>query len=299
MYNKLLDSFMAVAECGSFSKAAEHQHISSTAMVKQINQLEGEVGVRLFHRNRRGVSLTEAGKAFQTEITRFIRTSEEIVQRVRMIEARSTQQIRLGTALLRPAQYFLHLWSNVYGKSLEHRVNIVPFLDNRYSDYLNTVASLGRDIDVIPSAYPPDLTGYRCNVLELTKIPFCCAAPSGHRLSEKQILEVSDLRGETLIILSRGRSSSVDEARTELEKYSDIILIDAPDYEPATFNRCESTNQLLLTLECWTGAHPMLKTIPINWSYGTPYGLLYPLEPSEDTQEFIDFIRRTLKFGKE
>ena len=97
------------------------------------------------------------------------------------------------------------------------------------------------------------------------------------------------------MILEPGRSSSVDEAREELEKICDITLNNVPDYEPATFNRCETTNQLLLTLECWTGAHPMLKTIPINWSFGTPYGLLYPLNPSEDTQRFIDFISRTLK----
>lgn len=291
MYNKLLDTFLSVADCGSFSKAAERLHISSTAIVKQINQLEDEIGVRLFHRNPRGVVLTETGKAFQIESRRLIHSSEKALQRIRIIDARSIQQVRLGTALLRPARYFLHLWSQIYGKSLEHRVNIVPFLDNSYGDYLNTVSSLGRSIDVIAGPYPPEMAGHRCNVLMITRIPFCCAIPSGHPLAKKQLLEVSDLRGENLMILEPGRSSDVDEARAELEKYPDIILIDASDYDPDTFNRCEATNQPLITLECWADAHPMLKTIPINWSYGAPYGLFYPLEPSPDTAEFIEYIR--------
>lgn len=298
MYNKLLDTFLAVADCGSFSKAADRLHISSTAIVKQINQLEDEINVQLFRRNPRGVVLTETGKAFQAEAKRLILSSDEALQRIRSIEARSIQQVRMGTALLRPARYFLHLWSCIYGKSLEHRVKIVPFLDNSFGDYLDTVAGLGRNIDVIAAPYPPELAGHRCNVLTVTRLPFCCAIPSGHPLAKKQLLEVSDLQGETLMILEPGRSSCVDEARAELEKYTDITLVDAQDYEPDTFNQCEATNQLLLTLECWAEAHPMLKTVPINWSYGSPYGLLYPLEPSTDTLEFIDYIRRGLKNGK-
>lgn len=299
MYNKLLDTFLVAADCGSLSKTAEKLHISSPAVIKQINQLEDEIGVQLFQRTSRGVALTEAGKICQEESRKLIRASQEALHRVRRIEARSTQQVRLGTSMLHSARYFLHLWSSVYGKPLEHRVNIIPFLDNDFSDYLGTVRNLGKSIDVIATAYPSGLSGYRCSALEITKVPFCCAVPSGHRLAGKQMLEVNDLCGESLIILQEGLSSNVDEARAELEKYSAITLVDTPDYEPDTFNQCEITNQLLLTLECWSEAHPMLKTIPINWSYGTPYGLLYAKEPSKDTQRFIDFIERCLKSGHE
>lgn len=297
MYNKLLDTFLVAADCGSFAKAAERLHISSTAFVKQINQLEDEIGVRLFQRTSRGIVLTEAGKACREESRKIIRSAQDAMHRIRRIEARSTQQVRLGTSMLRSARYFLHLWSSVYGKPLEHRVNIVPFLDNSYAEYMNIVANLGKDIDVIATPFPKELPGYHCNALEITKMPFCCAIPSGHRLADRQVLEVSDLRGESLIILERGRSTAVDEARVELEKYPDITLIDTPDYEPATFNQCEATNQLLLSRECWMYAHPMLKTVPINWSCGGSYGLLYAKEPSKDTQIFIDFIERSLKSG--
>ena len=294
MYNKRLDAFLAVTESGSFSKAADQLHISPPALLKQINALEDEIDVQLFRRTHRGVELTEAGQAFQEDSRKLIQMSRDAIRRAQQIGAGSSQQVRLGTSLLRSARFFLNLWSNQYGKSLIHRVHITPFLDNSFGDYLKTVGQLGKEIDVIATAYHPELSGYECNALEITKLPFCCAVPAEHPLAEKEILEPGDLRGESILILRKGLSSSVDEARAELGKISDITLVDTPDYEPSTFNRCEATNQLLLTLECWANAHPMLKTIPINWSLGAPYGLLYSKTPSKDTQSFIDFIRRNI-----
>ena len=49
MYNRQLDTFIQVADAGSFSKAAEALYISATAVMKQINLLEGHLEVQLFH----------------------------------------------------------------------------------------------------------------------------------------------------------------------------------------------------------------------------------------------------------
>ena len=57
MYNKALDAFKAVAEDGSFTKAAKRLFITHTAIQKQINQLEEGVGTQLFYRTHRGVEL--------------------------------------------------------------------------------------------------------------------------------------------------------------------------------------------------------------------------------------------------
>lgn len=63
MYNPQLDTFICVAESGSFSKAAERMFITSTAVIKQINSLESSLELQLFERTHRGLSLTEAGKS--------------------------------------------------------------------------------------------------------------------------------------------------------------------------------------------------------------------------------------------
>jgi LysR family transcriptional activator of glutamate synthase operon len=59
-----IEYFLSVVETGSFSAAADKHYISQSSLSKVIISLEKELGVSLFDRSKRNVSLTEAGKAF-------------------------------------------------------------------------------------------------------------------------------------------------------------------------------------------------------------------------------------------
>ena len=61
MYNPLLDTFIAAADCGSLTKASEQLYISATAVMKQINALEAHMDLKLFERAHSGIQLTKAG----------------------------------------------------------------------------------------------------------------------------------------------------------------------------------------------------------------------------------------------
>lgn len=63
MYNPQLETFLRVADAGSFNKAAEESYITPTAVIKQINLLETSLDVKLFERTHRGLILTKAGKS--------------------------------------------------------------------------------------------------------------------------------------------------------------------------------------------------------------------------------------------
>jgi DNA-binding transcriptional LysR family regulator len=69
-----LDAFIAAAECGSFSRAAEVLHVAQPSLSNRIQSLEREVGQPLFERMGRGVKLTDAGAAFLPYAQRAIRT---------------------------------------------------------------------------------------------------------------------------------------------------------------------------------------------------------------------------------
>ena len=59
---KQVESFLAVAESGSFSSAARHLHVAQPALSQAVKDLEAELGIRLFDRTTRKVMLTEAGR---------------------------------------------------------------------------------------------------------------------------------------------------------------------------------------------------------------------------------------------
>ena len=62
MYDRHLDTFIQVADSGSFIKAGKALFISPNAVTKQINALERALDLTLFRRNNKGVVLTEAGR---------------------------------------------------------------------------------------------------------------------------------------------------------------------------------------------------------------------------------------------
>lgn len=64
VYNPQLETFLRVADAGSFNKAAEESYITPTAVIKQINLLEKSLGVKLFNRSHRGLTLTKAAMGF-------------------------------------------------------------------------------------------------------------------------------------------------------------------------------------------------------------------------------------------
>lgn len=68
MYNNPFSIFIQVAECGSFSKAAEKLFVTTASVMKQINKLETNLDIKLFIRTSRGVNLTDAGKSLYEDI---------------------------------------------------------------------------------------------------------------------------------------------------------------------------------------------------------------------------------------
>ena len=61
MYDPHLDTFLIVANTGSFSHAADYLYITPSAVIQQINALEAKLKVQLFYRSNKGVSLTKQG----------------------------------------------------------------------------------------------------------------------------------------------------------------------------------------------------------------------------------------------
>ena len=88
--------FVAIADSGSFTKAAERVFVAQSALSHQLAQLEGELGAVLFNRSRRGAELTEAGQRFFPHAVSILRQAEEAVASARQADEEPSGKVVFG-----------------------------------------------------------------------------------------------------------------------------------------------------------------------------------------------------------
>ena len=85
-----LRQFVALAEHGSFGKAAATLNISQPALTKSIHTLEATLGVRLFDRHSRGVVLTDFGNLVVSHTKDLVAREAELLRDVRLLQQETT-----------------------------------------------------------------------------------------------------------------------------------------------------------------------------------------------------------------
>lgn len=75
-----IEAFLAIARCGTFTRAASELHVSQPALTVQIRQLEAALGIRLFDRNNRNVALTQIGRSLVAPFERVMHDIRAIVE---------------------------------------------------------------------------------------------------------------------------------------------------------------------------------------------------------------------------
>ncbi|CVI74011.1 Hca operon transcriptional activator [Eubacteriaceae bacterium CHKCI004] len=293
MYNPQLETFLRVADAGSFNKAAEESFITPTAVIKQINLLEASLDVQLFERTHRGIVLTKAGKSLYQDAKYVIQYSKEAVIRAQNAMQENTDVIRIGTSPMTPVQFLMQLWPKIQENCPGMKFQIVPF-ENTPENARNILGNLGQNIDVVGGIFDETMLRLRgCAGLELFYTPLCCAVSVYHPLAEKNILRMEDLYGQNLMLMRRNWSMYVDRLRDDIwQNHPQINIIDFDFYDVNVFNRCENGNDILMAVSVWENVHPLLKIIPVEWKHSIPYGLLHSQQPSDTVKRFLEATKK-------
>ena len=296
MYNPQLETFIRVVEAGSFSKAAGEAFITPTAVIKQINLLEEKLGVQLFIRTHRGLTLTASGRSLYQDAKYIIQYSTDSVTRARSAMQQTESIIRVGTSPITPGEFMIELWPSIQAHCPDIKIQLVPY-ENTPENAREILKNLGRNIDIVAGLFDEEIGRNRgCRALELEKMPIRAAVSIHNPLAKKDTLTLEDMYGEQLMLIRRGWNVYVDMLRDEIWKnHQEIEVVDFDFYNLGVFNQCENSNHLLMAVDSWTNVHPLLKIMPVDWNFTVPSGILYSPLPSETVEKFINAVRIALE----
>jgi DNA-binding transcriptional LysR family regulator len=193
--------FVAVAEEKHFGRAAERLHISQPPLSQQIQQLEDELGVRLFDRTNRQVSLTPMGEAFLAEARGVLRTMDQALASVDQLQRGERGILRAAPPDIQPAiDIFQAAVSEFSRRRVGVTVEISPVPRTRQA-----VAVAEREIDVgfgravDPGDYDAGIASER---LFDDPLRFVLVSATGP-LARRDSLTAADLREAPLFMISR------------------------------------------------------------------------------------------------
>jgi DNA-binding transcriptional LysR family regulator len=187
----LLRYFLAVAELGNFSRAAERVGVTQPTLSAGIAKLEGQLGARLFDRDKRRVALTPAGSRFLARAKRIAAEFELAIQEVRHLP--KAPILRVGVLNTIPAQA-------IEAIAIRHRDNaaneVLELLDGNERDLAERL-DRGR-LDVALTVMRPHHHRFCAEPLRSER--YLIALPCDHALARADFVQAEQLAGDRMVV---------------------------------------------------------------------------------------------------
>jgi DNA-binding transcriptional LysR family regulator len=197
--------FVAVAEELHFRRAAERLYVAQPAVSEQVRKLEAELGVRLFDRTHRSVSLTAPGAALLEEARRVLHQADVAQRAARDAGRRELGRLRVG--------YLADALPPAVPKALSHFRNAAPGIEvamesGRPLQLIDDVRQGRLDICVV--SLPAPVTGLR--VMSLGDDVGVATLPEPHALSREPEIEPRRIADSPLLLLPRVANSAFHDS---------------------------------------------------------------------------------------
>ena len=200
-----LRAFLAVAETLNFRQAAEHVHVTQSALSRQIQRLEEGLGVTLFDRSRRAVALTAAGRAFVPEAQHTLSRARQ-AQRTARRAARG-EVGRLVVGFVGPAIY--GVLPRILRAFRAAAPDVELVLREMQTDDQRAALQDGT-IDVGFAALGPDGAVIRSEPVGRETVMI--ALPAEHHLAEAEAVDLAALAEDPFIIFERAFEPALFDA---------------------------------------------------------------------------------------
>jgi len=187
----------AVAETGSFTRAAAREHVAQPSLSQQIIKLENELGAKLFHRFHNQIRLTEFGKAFYTRAQDILRAVSSVKSEIHDMAGIARGLVRVGV-IPTVAPYLLPRILPQFSKNfpdvrLAVTEDITPVLIQKLQETV---------IDIAIVALP--IQGAELVRQELLWEKLYAVVPCDHALAQSDSLCLKDILAEPFLLLKEG-----------------------------------------------------------------------------------------------
>ena len=266
-----LSCFLAVAEYLNFSKAAQALHVTHPAVSQQIQSLEKELNVKLFHRTTRWVRLTEEGKAFLNDAQEMLVISERAKKRFDGEGRVDIETLTLGFYSF-PCMFLL---SDTLGQlrsvrpALHPRLRVIPF------QHIYRMLEDG-DLDAMVGFREFSSVKISARYREITKVPMTCVCSCRHPLAHREEVALNDLRQEPIALYAPSK------APISMVKLQGQLMGERP---PSEFYFCESAEAITVLVTAGYGISilpdflvpqtPLLAKIPLTDIDPASFGVYY------------------------
>ncbi len=184
--------FSDLAETASFSKAAERNGITQSAVSQQVSAIEQRFHVKLIERGRRNFGLTPEGRAFLEASREILGTLEGLGSRLHKLQNAVSGELRIAT-IFSIGLHELPPYLKVYRRAFP---DVDVRVEYRRSSEVYTAVMEGR-ADVGLVAYPATRRGMKSITFWRDRLVLICSP--GHPLAKRARLTLADLQGEKFI----------------------------------------------------------------------------------------------------
>lgn len=189
--------FLAVADQGTVSGAAQNLSISQSSVTEAIRELERDLGVALFERHPRGLTITHKGQQFLRHATKILADVSDARRAFSEERSAATGSLQLGVTSL-VAGYVLSDLLARYRRAYP-AIDVSAIEDN--GEYLEHLLIGGElDVAVMVISNLRDRMALQAEILEVS--PYRLWLPLGHHLASADIIGVNDIAAEPLIMLT-------------------------------------------------------------------------------------------------
>lgn len=196
-----LQYVVAVAECGSVSRAAEACAITQPALSERLKRIEATLGVELFERNARAMQITAPGERLVRKARQLLDEAIEIDQIVAAAREPLSGPLHVGVIATLGPYLMPHILPTLRARYPDLELVIREELTDKLMETLQAGS-----LDIVIAAAP--LHGAGIDQAALFHESFVLAVPKDHELDRRRTVKAGDLSGDDMVLLEDGHCLS-------------------------------------------------------------------------------------------